>query len=137
MLFRLLGNAFVSKKIESRNVYSYPPGQNSPPGSYHHPPGREKLLIPPTRRFFIFLKICPLSRILSFIIFPFSNTSSHLQKYTLCSAMDALVELFDKSWKRYIQNGSTPDFFSGTFQKIFSTSIFRKSLNGSFYMASM
>ena len=40
-------NAFASQKVESNIcIYVAPtPRQKSPPGSYHHPPGREKLLI--------------------------------------------------------------------------------------------
>ena len=43
-VFRLLKNAFVNQKIESRDFYSDLPAKLSP-GSYHHQPDSGKLLI--------------------------------------------------------------------------------------------
>ena len=50
---RLLGNTFVSQKIESVH-FTYDPKQSSTLGFYHNPPGRRKLLIAPE---YCFLKI--------------------------------------------------------------------------------
>ena len=56
MMYRLLANAFASQKILPRHFYHFPK-QNFPPGSYHKPRGRWKLLtnhqaafIPPAER---------------------------------------------------------------------------------------
>ena len=49
----ITANTFVSQKIESVHFYSSPK-QNSPPGFYHYPPGRQELSIPPEQ---CFLKI--------------------------------------------------------------------------------
>ena len=50
MVLRLLANTFVSQKIESF-IFSHAPKQNTSPGSYHYPPSRGKLPIPPEQRF--------------------------------------------------------------------------------------
>ena len=49
MVFILLEKAQVSEKTELRH-FTHAARQNS--GSYHHPPGRRKLLILPRQRFF-------------------------------------------------------------------------------------
>ena len=45
MVFKLLKNAFSSQKSGTMHLYSCLPWQNSSPGSYHHRPGRENLLL--------------------------------------------------------------------------------------------
>ena len=52
MVFILLKNAFSSQNIESRHSYSSP-RRNAPLGSYHHSPGRGKLLILLGQGFFL------------------------------------------------------------------------------------
>ena len=54
MEFRLLENAFVNQKVDSRPFYSYPPlhWQSSPSGSYHVP-CRGKLYLRPRKHFFV------------------------------------------------------------------------------------
>ena len=50
MVLKLLANIFVSQKVESVHFYSCLK-QNYPSDSYHYPPGKRKLLIPPEQRF--------------------------------------------------------------------------------------
>ena len=46
MVFRILENAFVRQKIESSFLFMFLK-KNSPLGSHHQPPGKEKLLTSP------------------------------------------------------------------------------------------
>lgn len=47
MLLRLLGNAYMSQKIDHKLFLLVPPTQKFSTGFYHHPQGRGKLLIFP------------------------------------------------------------------------------------------
>ena len=52
LTFKWLENALKSQKIESKNFYLISPQKNSPQCSYHHAPGRVKLLTPQIVFFF-------------------------------------------------------------------------------------
>ena len=47
MVFRLLGNAFLSQKM-NLIIFTHAYKQKSPPGSYHHPHAEESYLFPIT-----------------------------------------------------------------------------------------
>ena len=47
-IYKITANTFVSQKLNLFN-FTHAPKQNSPPGFYHYPPGRQEL---PTRTAF-------------------------------------------------------------------------------------